>query len=169
MMLCYNNSKKGWDNMSIYDFEVTEMSGEKVSLSKYKDQVILIVNTASKCGFTKQLTGLEELYKKYEDQGFVVLGFPCNQFLAQDPKSNEAINEFCQINYGVTFKMHEKIKVNGRNADPLYQYLVAETDGKKIPWNFTKFLINRDGVITNRFEGKVEPESFEKDIVTLLD
>lgn len=124
----------------------------------------MIVNTASKCGFTPQLEGLETLYEAYKDQKFVVLGFPCNQFLMQDPKSNEEIMEFCQLNYGVHFPMHEKIKVKGKHADPLYQYLVKETDDKKIEWNFTKFLIGRDGKIVERFGSKVAPEEITSDI-----
>lgn len=154
--------------MTIYDYKVTQMNGEEVSLETYKGKVVLIVNTASKCGLVKQLTALESLSQTYKEQGLIVLGFPCGQFLGQELKNNEAINEFCQLNYGVTFTMHEKIKVNGKDADPLYQYLVAETGGKKIPWNFTKFLINREGNVVERYDGMVKPEAFEDEIIAQL-
>lgn len=145
--------------MSIYDFNVENIQGEQVSLETYKGKVILIVNVASKCGFTKQYDGLEALYETYKDQGFAILGFPCNQFKQQEPGSNEAIQEFCRLTYGVTFPMFAKIDVNGEEAHPLYQYLVKETDGKKIPWNFTKFfLIGPDGKIVNRYHPMKRPK-----------
>ena len=154
--------------MSIYNFEMEKIDGSKQSLSDYKGKTVLIVNTASKCGFTKQFEGLEELYKKYQDQDFVILGFPCNQFLRQDPNSNEEILEFCQLNYGVTFPMFAKIDVKGKKQNPLYDYLVKETGGKKIEWNFTKFLINHDGEVVERFASKVTPEMLENDVKKLL-
>lgn len=155
--------------MSIYQFEVEKMDGSKQSLSDYKDKIILIVNTASKCGFAKQFSGLEELYQKYKDQGFVILGFPCSQFLNQELKSDEDILEFCQLNYGVSFPMFSKVKVRGKNKAPLYEYLIEETGGKKIEWNFTKFLIDKEGNINKRFASKITPEMIEEDIQLLLD
>ncbi len=146
--------------MSVYQFNVTQMNGEEVSLSKYKGKVLLIVNTASKCGLTPQLEGLEAMYEQFKENDFVILGFPCNQFMMQDPKSNDEIMEFCQLNYGVTFPMHQKIKVKGKDADPLYKYLVEQTDGKKIEWNFAKFLIGRDGELIERFPSKMPPSEF---------
>lgn len=154
--------------MTIYDFEVDKIDGSKLSLSDYKGKVVLIVNTASKCGFTKQFEGLEELYKKYKEEDFVILGFPCNQFLRQDPNSNEEILEFCQLNYGVTFPMFAKLEVKGKKQSPLFEYLVENTGGKKIEWNFTKFLINKDGEIVERFASKVTPEMLENDVKKLL-
>ncbi len=155
--------------MSIYDFNVENIQGEQVSLETYKGKVILIVNVASKCGFTKQYDGLEALYETYKDQGFAILGFPCNQFKQQEPGSNEAIQEFCRLTYGVTFPMFAKIDVNGEEAHPLYQYLVKETDGKKIPWNFTKFLIGPDGKIVNRYHPMKRPKNLKKEIEKLLE
>lgn len=154
--------------MSLYDFTVRTIQHDPISLSTYKDKVILIVNTASKCGFTPQLEGLETLYQTYKDQEFVVLGFPCNQFLRQDPKSNDAILEFCQLNYGVTFPMFEKINVKGKEQAPLYHYLVEQTGGKKVEWNFAKFLINQQGDIVARYHPKVTPDEIEQQIKTLL-
>lgn len=155
--------------MSIYQFEVEKMDGSKQSLCDYKDKIILIVNTASKCGFAKQFSGLEELYEKYKDQGFVILGFPCSQFLNQELKTDEDILEFCQLNYGVSFPMFSKVKVRGKNKAPLYEYLIEETGGKKIEWNFTKFLIDKEGNINKRFASKITPEMIEEDIQLLLD
>lgn len=153
--------------MTIYDFKVKDISGNKVSLDKYKDKIILIVNVASKCGFTKQYEGLEKLYESYKDKDFVILGFPCNQFKGQEPGSNEEIQEFCRLTYGVSFPMFSKIDVNGDSADPLYKYLIKETDGKKIPWNFTKFLIGRDGNIIDRYHPMKRPKSIGKIIEKL--
>lgn len=154
--------------MSIYQFEMEKIDGKKESLSIYKGKVILIVNTASKCGFTKQFEGLEKLYQTYQTDDFVILGFPCNQFLNQDPKSNEDILSFCQLNYGVTFPMFAKIKVRGKEKNPLYEYLINETGNKRIEWNFTKFLINRQGEIVGRYSPKQTPEMLEEDIERLL-
>lgn len=150
--------------MSIYQFEMEKMDGTKQTLDAYQGKVLLIVNTASKCGFTKQFEGLENLFQKYQSEGFVILGFPCNQFLNQDPKSNEEILTFCQLNYGVTFPMFSKIKVRGKEKNPLYDYLIQKTDNKKIEWNFTKFLIDRKGEIIGRFSPKTTPEMLDSEI-----
>ncbi len=159
--------------MSIYDFEVKTMGGDLQSLSTYKDKVLLIVNTASKCGFTPQFKELQALYKAYEDKGFTILGFPSNQFLNQDPGTNEEIMSFCEINYGVTFPMFAKIDVNGKMADPLYQYLTKESPGtfgvKAIKWNFTKFLIDRDGMIVGRYAPNTKPSEIKEEIEKLLE
>lgn len=154
--------------MTIYDFSAKDMAGKEVKLEEYKGKVLIIVNTASKCGLTPQLKGLETLYEKYKEQGLEILGFPCNQFMHQDPGSDEEIMEFCQRNYGVTFHMFSKIKVKGKDAHPLYQYLTEQTGGKKIEWNFAKFLINREGEIIKRFPSKQPPEKAEEEIVKAL-
>ena len=156
---------------TVYDFSAVTMTGENKSLSDYKGKVILIVNTASKCGFTPQFDGLEALYKKYKDKGFVILGFPSNQFFNQDPGNNKQILEFCTLNYGVTFQMFEKIDVNGSKAHQIYKYLVNLKDknlGGKIKWNFTKFLINKNGNVIKRFAPQEEPAKIENDIISLL-
>lgn len=156
----------------IYDFQVTNIKGEQVDLQDYKGKVLLIVNTASKCGFTPQFEGLEKLYEKYKDQGLEVLGFPCNQFLKQDPGSNDEIAEFCSLNYGVSFPMFAKIDVNGPEAHPLYAYLKQEAKGvlgsEKIKWNFTKFLVNREGQVQKRYAPNTEPKDMAKDVEALL-
>ncbi|MCR4717986.1 MAG: glutathione peroxidase [Lachnospiraceae bacterium] len=157
--------------MGFYDYSAVKMNGDNVSMSEYKGQVVVVVNTASKCGFTPQFEGLEELYKKYKDQGLVIIGFPCNQFAAQDPGANGEIAEFCKLNYGVTFPMFEKIDVNGENEHPLYTYLKSQQKGtlsSKIKWNFTKFLVDREGNVVNRYAPTVEPAKMEEDIVKLL-
>ncbi|CAI9392240.1 glutathione peroxidase [Niallia sp. Sow4_A1] len=158
--------------MNIYDFEVKTMNGDLQSLSNYKEKVLLIVNTASKCGFTPQFKELQELYQTYKDKGFSVLGFPSNQFLNQDPGTNEEIMSFCEINYGVTFPMFAKIDVNGKTADPLYQYLTKESPGtlgvKAIKWNFTKFLIDQDGKVIGRYAPNTKPSELKEDIEKLL-
>lgn len=157
--------------MKFYDFEAVAISGETIKMEEYKGKVVVIVNTASKCGFTPQLEGLENLYEKYKDQGLVILGFPCNQFGNQDPGSNAEISEFCLINYGVSFQMFEKIEVNGANAHPLYKFLKEEakgTMGNEIKWNFTKFLIDREGNVVSRFASMTTPEKMEKNIKELL-
>ena len=157
---------------SIYDFEALQINGQSVPLSQYRGKVLLIVNTASACGFTPQFGGLEELHKEYADRGLVVLGFPCNQFGAQDPGSNDEIASFCQLNYGVSFPMMAKIDVNGANASPLYQWLTAEAPGllgsKAIKWNFTKFLISGDGAEVKRFAPTTKPEELTTEIEALL-
>lgn len=157
--------------MKIYDFTVKDSYGDDFSLESLKGKVALIVNTASKCGFTPQFEGLEKLYQEYKDRDFVILGFPSNQFGEQDPGSNEEIREFCQINYGVTFPMMEKIDVNGENEEPLYTFLKQEQKGmlkEDIKWNFTKFLIDREGNVVDRFAPQTEPKNIAKDIEKLL-
>ena len=158
--------------MSIYDFSVQARDGSEVDLGEYRDQVVVVVNTASKCGFTPQFGALEELYKEFHDQGLTVLGFPCNQFANQDPGSNDEIAEFCQLNYGVTFPVMGKIDVNGSNADPLFTWLTAEAPGfmgsKQIKWNFTKFLVGRDGEVIKRYSPKDDPKSMTPDIEAAL-
>jgi len=148
--------------MFVLDYDMPLNDGEIIDLNNYLGDVILIVNTASKCGFTPQYEGLEKLYQEYKDQGFVVLGFPCNQFGEQEPGSAEEIMEFCQINYGVTFPIFEKIEVNGKNAHPLYKQLKKAQPGllgtEKIKWNFTKFLVNRKGEVIDRFGPSKKPE-----------
>lgn len=154
-----------------YDYKVKSISGEDVSMSEYKGKVVLIVNTASKCGFTKQYEGLEELYEKYKDQGFVILGFPCNQFGAQEPGDNEEIKNFCTSTFSVTFPMMSKIDVNGDDADPLYKFLKKEKGGilgDEIKWNFTKFLIDREGNVVDRFASQKTPKALEKEVEKLL-
>jgi glutathione peroxidase len=157
---------------SIYDFEALQMSGQSLALSEMRGQVMLIVNTASACGFTPQFGGLEKLHQAYQHQGLAVLGFPCNQFGGQDPGSNESIASFCQLNYGVSFPMMTKIEVNGPQAHPLYQWLCAEAPGllgsKAIKWNFTKFLIGRNGAVLKRYAPMDKPEKLASDIEAAL-
>ena len=156
----------------IYNFTVTSMMGLPTSLGDYQGKVLLIVNTASKCGFTPQFEGLQALYEKYRDRGFEILGFPCNQFMHQDPGTNEEIQNFCQVNYGVTFPMFAKIDVNGSDAHPLYEHLKKAAPGalgiKAIKWNFTKFLVDAQGNVLKRFEPNVEPADIAPDIEALL-
>lgn len=157
--------------MKFYEFKAVKMNGQEISMEEYKGKTVLVVNTASKCGLTPQLTGLEELYKKYVDKDFVILGFPCNQFANQDPKGNSDISEFCLINYGVTFPMFQKIEVNGENAHPLYKFLKEQAHGiigSDIKWNFTKFLIDKDGNVVKRYAPITKPESIEKDLQRYL-
>ena len=157
--------------MNLYDFDVKTIEGETISLSDFKSKVILIVNTASKCGFTPQFKGLEKLYEKYESNGFEIFGFPCNQFKKQDPGTNEEIKNFCLLNYGVSFRMFEKIDVNGDNRHPLYKYLIdtaPNLKGKDISWNFEKFLVNKDGEIIKRFLSMKTPASLDRIIRKLL-
>jgi glutathione peroxidase len=157
---------------NVYDFSCSTSSGDDTPLADYRGKVLLVVNTASKCGFTPQFAGLEEMYEKYRERGLEILGFPCNQFGKQDPGSNEEITEFCQLNYGVSFPMFGKIEVNGRGADPLYQHLKKAAPGalgtRGIKWNFTKFLINRDGEVLKRFSPATTPARIEKEIEQLL-
>jgi glutathione peroxidase len=157
---------------TIYDFEARKIDGTTVSLSQFKGKVLLIVNTASACGYTPQFGGLEELHQSWGAKGLVVMGFPCNQFGAQDPGANDEIAQFCQVNYGVTFPMMAKIDVNGPKADPLYQWLSAEAPGllgtKAIKWNFTKFLVGRDGQVIKRYAPADAPSSLVKDIEKAL-
>ena len=157
---------------SVFDFTCKTSGGTALPLDDYRGKVMLIVNTASKCGFTPQFAGLEELYEKYKDKGLVILGFPCNQFASQDPGSNEEIQEFCQLNYGVTFPMLGKIEVNGGGADPLFKHLKKEAPGalgsERIKWNFTKFLVDADGNVVKRYAPTVKPKAIEKDVKKLL-
>ena len=157
---------------SIYDFEVKTASGEPATLSRYRGQVMLIVNTASKCGFTPQYSGLETLYRKYGSRGFVVLGFPCNQFGGQEPGDMEEIQNFCSLTYDVTFPLFAKIDVNGSDASPLFQCLKSAAKGvlgsEAIKWNFTKFLVDRNGTVLGRYAPATTPEDLEKDIEAAL-
>lgn len=154
--------------MSVYNFSATDIRGQELSLETFKDKVILIVNTASKCGFTPQFKGLETLYEELKDDGLVVLGFPCNQFGSQDPGSDGDIEKFCQLNYGVSFPMFSKVDVNGADTHPLFKYLKKEAKGllgsEAIKWNFTKFLVNREGDVVARFGSAETPESIAKKV-----
>ena len=177
----------------IYDFRALTSKGKEIDFSQFKGKVLLIVNTASKCGFTPQFAGLEELNQKYKDKGLVIIGFPCNQFKEQDPEGDEKIEEFCQLNYGVTFQIMKKGDVNGANAQPIFEYLKAqapteEYNGLKakathallkklstsvekdsdILWNFTKFLISKDGETIKRYAPTTDPKDFEQDIEAML-
>ena len=157
--------------MSIYDYKVKDMRGNQVSLEDYKGQVLLIVNTATGCGFTPQYDGLEKLYQAYKDRGFVILDFPCNQFGNQAPGSEEEIHSFCTLKYNVSFPQFAKIEVNGANESPLYTFLKKEKGGvlgSAIKWNFTKFLVDRQGNVTERFAPTATPESIEDKIKALL-
>lgn len=157
--------------MNIFDFKANDYKGNEVELKQFQGQVILVVNTATRCGFTPQYDGLEALYEKYKDQGFVILDFPCNQFLAQAPGTGEEIHSACVLRFGTKFPQFEKIKVNGKDAHPLFVYLTSQNDEgkiKKVKWNFTKFLVGRDGSFLGRYEPTVKPEEIEKDIVNAL-
>ena len=157
---------------TVYDFKVKDIEDNYVSLEKYKGKVLLIVNTATECGFTPQYQGLEELQKKYEDRGFEVLDFPCNQFGGQAPGSDSEIANFCTARFGTTFDRFSKIDVNGENEDPLYTFLKSAKGGvfgDKIKWNFTKFLVDRDGNVVERYSSQKKPENIAKDIEKLLD
>ncbi len=157
---------------SVYDFEALSIDGKPAHLSTQRGKVLLIVNTASQCGFTPQFGGLEQLWKDYRDRGLVVIGFPSNEFGGQDPGDNGEIASFCQLNYGVSFPMMAKVEVNGRGAHPLWQWLTAQAPGilgsKAIKWNFTKFLVGRDGRVLKRYAPTDKPESLEKDIEQAL-
>lgn len=159
--------------MSVYDFTVKSSDGTDVALSGYRGQVLLIVNTASRCGYTPQLGGLEELWQTFGGRGLTVLGFPCNQFGGQDPGTDEQIVEFCHVSYGVTFPMMAKIDVNGRDAAPLFTWLTSEAPGmlgtRRIKWNFTKFLVGRDGEVLGRFRPTDEPADLASHIEAALD
>ena len=181
--------------MSIYDFKATTIDGDEVSLKQYKGKVLVIVNTASECGFTPQYKGLEKLYEQYKDKDFEILGFPSNQFAGQEPGESNEIKNFCEINYGVSFQLFKKGDVRGENAQPLFRYLTSETtfkgfdlnhptgkelndfinekfpellEGDSVKWNFTKFLIGRDGNIVNRYEPTTEPEAMSAEIEKLI-
>ena len=156
---------------SIYDFKAVRNNGTELDLADFKGKVLMIVNTASKCGFTPQYKGLEALYQKYKDQGLVILGFPCDQFAHQEPGDDAQIAQFCEINFGVTFPLMKKIDVNGDNADPVFKFLKSQTRGllgSSVKWNFTKFLISRDGSRIERFAPVTTPESLDKKIADWL-
>lgn len=146
----------------LHDYSIETMQGQQRTLADYRGQVLLIVNTASKCGLTPQFEGLEQLHQRYKDKGLSILGFPCNQFGKQDPGSNDEIQQFCQLNYGVSFPMHSKIEVNGDDTHPLFQHLKTAAPGilgsQKIKWNFTKFLVGKDGEVIDRFAPATKPE-----------
>ena len=157
--------------MSIYDYKANDYKGNEVNLADYKGKVVLVVNTATKCGFTPQYDALEALYEKYKDDGFVILDFPCNQFLAQAPGSSEDIHAACTLRFNIKFPQFEKVKVNGKDAHPLFVYLTSQTENgkvKKVKWNFTKFLIGRNGEFLARFEPTDKPEDFEDSIKEAL-
>lgn len=157
---------------SIYDFSANKLNGQEIHLSDFKDKTIVVVNTASKCGLTPQYEGLEDLYKKYKDEGLVILGFPCNQFGSQEKGNSDEIQEFCQVNYGVSFPMFEKIEVNGKGAHPLYKYLKSKLGGgilgSAIKWNFTKFVIDKSGRPVKRFAPTTKPSKMEDYIKEIL-
>lgn len=158
--------------MSVYPFKAKTIDGKEISLSEYEGLVLLIVNVASHCGFTPQYEGLEKLYQKYKDKGFTVLGFPCNQFGAQEPGNEAEIKSFCDLNFGVTFPLFAKIDVNGANAHPLYKYLTNEKPGvlgtEAIKWNFTKFLIDSKGEPVKRYASTTKPEDLEKEVENVI-
>ncbi|MGB2109079.1 MAG: glutathione peroxidase [Marinobacter vinifirmus] len=157
---------------TIYDFSAKDIKGNEVSLADYQGKVLLIVNTASKCGFTPQFEGLQNLHKELGDKGFEVLGFPCNQFLSQDPGDENAISQFCSLNYGVSFPMFAKIEVNGEGTHPLFRFLKKEAKGlmgsEKVKWNFTKFLVDSNGQVVRRYAPTAKPEEIRADIEKLL-
>jgi glutathione peroxidase len=158
--------------MNVHDFTVAMPGGKAQNLREYEGKVLLVVNTASKCGFTPQYNGLEALHRKYADKGLVVMGFPCNQFGAQEPGDEEEIKTFCSLNYDVSFPLSAKVEVNGDNTDPLWQHLKQQQAGllgsRGIKWNFTKFLVDKNGKVVGRYAPTVTPESLEKDIERLL-
>jgi glutathione peroxidase len=157
--------------MSFYDFKINKPSGEKIDLNNFKGKVILVVNTATKCGLAPQFKGLEDLHKKYKDKGLVLLGFPCSQFLNQEPVSNESMKDVCESDYGVTFQLTEKIDVNGSNAHQIFKHLKTKKGGilgNSIKWNFTKFLISREGKVVKRYSPTTRPENMEADLEHLL-
>ena len=156
--------------MNIYDFKMTNNKGEEVDFNKYRGKVLLIVNTATGCGFTPQYKGLQEMYDKYKNEGFEILDFPCNSFLFQAPGSDEKIDGFCTLKYNTTFERFTKSKVNGKDANDVYKYLTSKESGfpGKIKWNFTKFLIDREGKVVNRFKPSMKPEKFEEEVSKLV-
>ncbi len=156
--------------MNIYDFKMTNNKGEEVDFNKYRGKVLLVVNTATGCGFTPQYKGLQEMYDKYKNEGFEILDFPCNSFLFQAPGSDEKIDGFCTLKYNTTFERFTKSKVNGKDANDVYKYLTSKESGfpGKIKWNFTKFLIDREGKVVNRFKPSMKPEKFEEEISKLV-
>lgn len=157
--------------MNIFDFRIKDKNGNDIPLSDYRGKIILIVNTASKCGLTPQFEGLEKLYKQYGPEAFIILGFPCNQFANQENGTNEEIQSFCQLNYGVTFPIFAKVDVNGKNADPLFKYIKKQSSGwfgRRVKWNFTKFLFDQNGCFVKRFAPVVAPVAIEEEIKKLL-
>lgn len=159
------------NTMSFFDFSINKPNGDKLELNDYKGKAILVVNTATKCGLSPQFVGLEELHQKYKDKGLVVLGFPCAQFLNQEPESNETLEQACQLNFGVTFQLTEKIDVNGSKEHPIYTFLKKEQGGflgSRIKWNFTKFLIDTKGNVIERYAPTTLPERIEEDIIKIL-
>jgi glutathione peroxidase len=166
------NSMTAQAPASVYDISATDIDGQPVSLTAYKDKVLLIVNTASQCGFTPQYQGLQALYDQYASQGLAILGFPCNQFGKQEPGDSAQIQSFCETSFGVSFPLFQKIEVNGSNAHPLYQYLTKAAPGllgtQAIKWNFTKFLVDRSGKVVKRYPPTAKPEDLAKDIQALL-
>lgn len=171
-LILFLNISSGGEIMSIYDIKVKDIKGKEITLAKYKNKVMLIVNVASKCGFTGQYEGLEKLHEKYNAKGLAVLGFPCNQFMSQEPANEKEIENFCRSTYGVKFDMFSKVNVNGSDAHPLYKYLKANAKGtlgsEIIKWNFTKFLVDTKGTIVKRYAPSTTPDQIEKDIVKLL-
>ena len=157
---------------TFYDFEANNIKGQTVSMKAYEGKTVVVVNTASKCGFTHQYEGFEKLYQQYKDQGLVILGFPCNQFANQEPGSSDEIEEFCEINYGVTFPLFEKINVNGKETHPIFKFLKSQLSGgifgSSIKWNFTKFVIDSQGIPVKRFSPNTKPENMENTINELL-
>ncbi|HHW80618.1 MAG TPA: glutathione peroxidase [Bacteroidales bacterium] len=157
---------------TFYDFEANNIKGETISMKDYEGKTVIVVNTARKCGFTPQYEGLEKLYQQYKDQGLVILGFPCNQFANQEPGSSDEIEEFCEINYGVTFPLFEKINVNGKETHPIFKFLKSQLSGgifgSSIKWNFTKFVIDSQGIPVKRFSPNTKPENMENTINELL-
>lgn len=157
---------------SIYEFSARDIKGNETSMADYKDKVLLIVNTASKCGFTPQFEGLQSLHEQLADKGFEVLGFPCNQFMNQDPGNEDSISQFCSLNYGVSFPMFAKVDVNGESTHPLFRFLKKEAKGlmgsEKVKWNFTKFLVNREGQVVRRYAPTAKPADIRADIEKLL-
>jgi len=172
MVLSLHTYAKDASMKTIYDFKVKTIEGKETTLAPYKGKVMLIVNVASKCGFTPQYNGLEALYQKYKDKGLVVLGFPCNQFGSQEPGSEAEIQNFCRVNFGVTFPMFSKLKVNGEDTHPLYVHLKSEQPGilgsEIIKWNFTKFLVDKNGEVVERFGSSTKPKEIEEDIEKLM-
>ena len=157
--------------MKFYNLSAKSPSGKVIKMSDYKDKAVLIVNTATKCGLTPQFKGLEKLHQSYKDKGLVVLGFPCNQFMNQEPETNDTIVQACQVNHGVTFQLTEKIEVNGKNTHPVFKYLKSELGGflgKRIKWNFTKFLVTPDGKPFKRYGPTTTPDKIEADIVEVI-
>lgn len=158
--------------MSLYEIQLMTVDGKALTLDAYRGRMLLIVNVASRCGFTPQYTGLEALYRRYKDQGFTVLGFPCNQFGHQEPEDEPAIQRFCDTNYGVTFPLFSKVDVNGPDTHPLFRHLKAAKKGflgrQAIAWNFTKFLVSRQGDVLKRYGSRVTPETIEKDLLTYV-